>query len=133
MAALKLTAGPVLFTQRCWYCHKDLDQLRPQLRLPGLRTVCVDREARSVTWEHLWAAFDLRDWRSSLFGSGAVNRMPVIQTKLREDGWPLCPRCGEDELWSAEVPADPRRIVSCLRCGWKPPDESPVLWLEVVV
>jgi hypothetical protein len=20
--------------------------------------------------------------------------------EFREDGWPLCPRCGEDELWS---------------------------------
>jgi predicted RNA-binding Zn-ribbon protein involved in translation (DUF1610 family) len=40
--------------------------------------------------------------------------------RLREDGWPLCPGCGEDELWSNTVPATVETIVCCLRCGWKP-------------
>ena len=38
----------------------------------------------------------------------------------RADGWPLCPGCGDDELWSAAVPATVDTIVSCLGCGWKP-------------
>jgi hypothetical protein len=23
-----------------------------------------------------------------------------VETEYREDGWPLCPRCGEDELYT---------------------------------
>ena len=56
----------------------------------------------------------------------------------RDDGWPLCPHCGEDELWSnwpcspAEVAEsgeldEPARkakmvatIVGCYACDWKP-------------
>jgi hypothetical protein len=34
----------------------------------------------------------------------------------RADGWPLCPRCGEDELWSAEIPARPYGMLRCYRC-----------------
>jgi hypothetical protein len=40
--------------------------------------------------------------------------------RRRADGWPLCPRCDEDELWSGAIPATEDTIVSCLRCGWRP-------------
>lgn len=51
--------------------------------------------------------------------------------EYRRDGWPLCPRCGEDELASQEPPFIPRpgagtqiRVprptdrMRCLGCGW---------------
>jgi predicted RNA-binding Zn-ribbon protein involved in translation (DUF1610 family) len=40
--------------------------------------------------------------------------------EFRKDGWPLCPGCGDDELWSNAVPASIETIVGCLNCGWKP-------------
>jgi predicted RNA-binding Zn-ribbon protein involved in translation (DUF1610 family) len=43
-----------------------------------------------------------------------------IYTRHRADGWPLCPQCGDDELWSSENEATIETIVSCLGCGWRP-------------
>lgn len=40
--------------------------------------------------------------------------------RRRDDGWPFCPGCDEDELWSSAIPATEETIVSCLRCDWKP-------------
>lgn len=40
--------------------------------------------------------------------------------RFKDDGWPYCPGCGEDELWSGAIPSTIDTIVSCLRCGWKP-------------
>ena len=48
--------------------------------------------------------------------------------ETRKDGWPLCPRCGEDELWSPLIP-DPLDShppiaayiaagLRCYKCGW---------------
>lgn len=47
----------------------------------------------------------------------------------RKDGWPLCPRCGEDELWSGLAwdgtgarPPMKRWIMAgltCYKCSWK--------------
>lgn len=42
-----------------------------------------------------------------------------LATEFRKDGWPLCPRCGEDELWSHEQPANAAGYLSCYRCMWK--------------
>lgn len=46
----------------------------------------------------------------------------------RADGWPLCPRCGEDELWSGfqwdgEGERPPMQTwidhgLCCYKCGW---------------
>jgi len=36
----------------------------------------------------------------------------------REDGWPLCPACGEDELYSLDFPASIDTISGCYNCGW---------------
>lgn len=40
--------------------------------------------------------------------------------EFRKDGWPLCPNCGEDELWSAEMKPTVETITSCLKCHWRP-------------
>jgi uncharacterized protein (DUF983 family) len=33
--------------------------------------------------------------------------------------WPACPRCGENELFSLDMPATIESIVGCYACGWK--------------
>lgn len=40
-------------------------------------------------------------------------------TEHRADGWPLCPRCGDDELYSLMVPATIETIAGCYACNWK--------------
>lgn len=37
--------------------------------------------------------------------------------EFRENGWPLCPSCGEDELYSLADPATIETICGCYRCG----------------
>lgn len=59
--------------------------------------------------------------------------------ETRKDGWPLCPVCGEDELWSAlpwngdgERPPMQAWIdhgLRCYKCGW---DSRPAASLESV-
>lgn len=49
-------------------------------------------------------------------------------TEYRADGWPLCPNCGEDELWSPLIPdpIDSKPSIAdyiaaglrCYLCGW---------------
>jgi hypothetical protein len=50
----------------------------------------------------------------------SVKTTEPFYSRHRDDGWPLCPGCGEDELWSAATEPTTDTIVSCLRCGWKP-------------
>ena len=38
--------------------------------------------------------------------------------RTRPDGWPLCPKCGEDELYCLMEPACVCRDMRCYRCGW---------------
>lgn len=44
--------------------------------------------------------------------------------EYREDGWPLCPRCKEDELWTPGMPSSDELVdhfkceFRCYRCGW---------------
>lgn len=38
----------------------------------------------------------------------------------RADGWPLCPQCGDDELFSSAIPATEATIAGCYACNWKP-------------
>lgn len=52
------------------------------------------------------------------------------QAGVRADGWPLCPQCGEDEVWSTFRPSPPdyrgtleqylseTATLRCYRCGW---------------
>lgn len=51
----------------------------------------------------------------------------------RADGWPLCPQCGADELWSPAIPQTEATIVHCEACGWRPPvDALPIKPVLVV-
>ena len=45
--------------------------------------------------------------------------------RWRADGWPYCPRCDEDELYSVAVPATVETICGCYRCGPWPIVQSP--------
>jgi hypothetical protein len=45
---------------------------------------------------------------------------PDQYTRFRDDGWPFCPCCDEDELYSLAIPATVATIVCCYRCGWRP-------------
>jgi hypothetical protein len=51
--------------------------------------------------------------------------------EYRPDGWPLCPQCGDDELWSrvpghsSELPETPALLLACFAepftcyfCNW---------------
>jgi hypothetical protein len=42
---------------------------------------------------------------------------PSKPIAFRADGWPLCPICGEDELYSLSIPANREEIHGCYRCG----------------
>jgi hypothetical protein len=52
----------------------------------------------------------------------------VVYTETRADGWPICPCCGEDELWSGftwdgltDRPPMQAWIdhgLRCYKCGW---------------
>jgi len=52
----------------------------------------------------------------------------MIYQETRADGWPLCPHCGEDELWSGfpwdgTEPKPPMQAwidhgLRCYKCGW---------------
>ncbi len=53
----------------------------------------------------------------------------IMEFERRQDGWPLCPHCGEDELWSPliwdgederpSIDAYTAAGLSCYYCGWK--------------
>jgi len=54
--------------------------------------------------------------------------MTITYPETRKDGWPLCPACGEDELWSAfpwdgSDPKPPMQAwidhgLRCYKCGF---------------
>lgn len=39
--------------------------------------------------------------------------------EYRKDGWPLCPHCGQDELWCRQIPASVQGALRCYQCGWE--------------
>lgn len=48
--------------------------------------------------------------------------------EFRKDGWPLCPRCEEDELWSSVAIVASRAVTleecfegefTCYYCNWQ--------------
>lgn len=43
---------------------------------------------------------------------------PFDYKERRSDGWPLCPFCGQDELWSFDQTEI--HIIGCLLCSWFP-------------
>lgn len=52
-------------------------------------------------------------------GSAAEANRAAAEFRMtyRDDGWPLCPRCGEDELYSLATYASIETIAGCYRCG----------------
>ena len=66
------------------------------------------------------------------------NDTPIIKTKHQEDGWPRCPRCGEDKLSSlmdarerSYRPPRPRYFGyawRCRRCSWEGYVKDPPAW-----
>lgn len=69
-----------------------------------------------------------------------TNYTPYV--KFRDDGWPLCPNCGEDDLWMTALdstewglptPGDAesfaaaiKAIIGCYNCGWNPSGDPDV-------
>jgi hypothetical protein len=49
--------------------------------------------------------------------TGRDGRHRYDVAELREDGWPLCPFCGEDELYSQADPPAVDKICGCYICG----------------
>lgn len=53
----------------------------------------------------------------------AIRQLPYRVARYREDGWPICPHCDEDELYSLAgritgLPsATPETVAGCYRCG----------------
>jgi hypothetical protein len=47
-----------------------------------------------------------------------VTRKRSPYTEHRKDGWPLCPSCGEDELYSLAEGPSIQTIRGCYRCAW---------------
>ena len=53
--------------------------------------------------------------------------------QFRADGWPLCPVCGEDEVWSSltwteemdrpTIAGFLEGPLACYRCNWRKPRE----------
>lgn len=48
-------------------------------------------------------------------GPGA--ELDTTYKRFRADGWPYCPRCDEDELYSLADPPTVQTICGCYRCG----------------
>ncbi len=45
---------------------------------------------------------------------------PAWAREVRKDGWPFCPQCEKDELYSLDEHPAIATIVGCYRCSWKP-------------
>lgn len=54
------------------------------------------------------------DWWDRRLAAESASREP---TEFRRDGWPLCPNCGDDELYSLATPPRADAIDGCYRCG----------------
>jgi hypothetical protein len=73
--------------------------------------------------EEAWecAACSYRTTEQSLVHRQTTDMRPKpVYRHRRADGWPYCPQCDEDELWSNATPATEDSIVGCYRCNWKP-------------
>jgi hypothetical protein len=53
-------------------------------------------------------------------GPAVTGRKRSPYTEHRRDGWPLCPSCGEDELYSLAEEPSVESIRGCYRCAWFP-------------
>lgn len=61
-------------------------------------------------------------WEDPEDGGRCINcgRAPMF-TVFRADGWPYCPQCENDELYSLADPPSANAIYGCYACGWMPP------------
>jgi hypothetical protein len=68
--------------------------------------------------EEAWecAACSYRTTEQSLVHRQTTDMRPKpVYRHRRADGWPYCPQCDEDELWSNATPATEDSIVGCYR------------------
>lgn len=80
----------------------------------------------------------MSDFQKPFVWVGGMN--PKRFKEYRKDGWPLCPRCGEDELashlallWDGREEPHRPTVLECLRngfvcmaCGWEDDRDYPV-------
>lgn len=72
-------------------------------------------------WERLVRTIRAKDEARRAFRAAApADATPPTFITRRPDGWPLCPRCGEDELYSLTTPPREGTIIGCHSCNWKP-------------
>lgn len=63
-----------------------------------------------------------RDFEDEEYGGRCINcGRPPLYRMHREDGWPLCPDCEADELYSLADPPSIATIRGCYACAWMPP------------
>jgi hypothetical protein len=86
-----------------------------------------------ITWPWNLPANPSEVWRdcAALEAAGIAEKgWRFFFREFRRDGWPLCPRCGEDELGSRLV-ADLAELDFWGRLPWKPSDvEKGRVWLD---
>ncbi len=56
--------------------------------------------------------------------------------EFRGDGWPLCPQCGQDELYCLYGLYDHNHIpvcptLRCYFCDWYGPDPRTAVWMRI--
>lgn len=122
------------------WCHMiadSLDELHAAAARIGLRRSWFQTDGstphydigsariRELALIHGAVALDRRAFVEAM----RVIRARAAFSRFREDGWPLCPGCGEDELYAlANWPGEERpqlawflvRIDGCYRCNWAP-------------
>lgn len=69
-------------------------------------------DVRCLGWPH-----DLRPHKIAVLCSHCWGARLSTKITRREDGWPRCPLCGDDELYSLDLPASIGTIAGCYRCG----------------
>ncbi len=59
--------------------------------------------------------------RAEALAAAGLKETALLYRERNADGWPKCPRCGNDELWSPAIPPTENTIIHCNDCGWRPP------------
>jgi hypothetical protein len=72
------------------------------------------------TWERLCRFVRSRDEARARARTMAPAAATIAAARRRPDGWPLCPKCGEDELYSVANPPTEDTIRGCYNCNWRP-------------
>lgn len=112
-----------------WYCDACGRRISgPYIRLYGM----ADRESPWTLRLHATG-----DCCPNISNDPKIARALALAqqiTAYRADGWPLCPCCGEDELWSPLIPdpIDNRPPIAdyiaaglhCYKCGWSKQEDT---------